>query len=248
LLSLETRAQAKLVSWKWLPKQGFSQGIKDDLYICVLNMDLWKCRGSGEMMTRSPVKVTLSEGPYHIAQFKDSSREYDLTKESEVGFCCDVFYGCDYLYLCSWNPYEKKLKSEWKLVWLMEWRSAEMWANHFTFIYDFCNSINLNFQTISLTVRGPGIQRMVLVDLPGIISVRKSLWMIFLWNICDSGCRRWRLAWRATHAIVFSTFVKATWKTPMLLSSASKVNALCMQILYTLSVISCRRFFGCWEE
>lgn len=123
------------------------------------------------MMTRSPVKVTLSEGPYHVATFKDSPKEYDLTKETDV--CL----------IRSRNDDDEFLL--FQLAALRKEIELRMRAS-------VKNGQTISSEVISLSVKGPGLQRMVLVDLPGIISVCHTN---LSFELKSNFFRRKRLVW-----------------------------------------------------
>ncbi|CBY21756.1 unnamed protein product [Oikopleura dioica] len=89
-------------------------------------------RGGGQMMTRSPVKVTIADGPRHIASFPDQPDKYYRLDDEE---------------------HLKQLRSQ------IEHRMAR--ACH--------GGLTISSEVVPINVEGPGLRRMVLVDLPGLI-------------------------------------------------------------------------------
>lgn len=88
-------------------------------------------RGAGEMMTRAPIQVTLSEGLQHTCRIKGDTREYDLRQEGDLKDLRDAI--------------EKRMVASVK------------------------EGAVISDETLALDLRGPGLNPMVLVDLPGII-------------------------------------------------------------------------------
>lgn len=93
-------------------------------------------RGAGQMMTRSPVKVTIMDGPRHIASFPGTpGKVYRLDDESDLtALRAEV---------------EKRMKQA-------------------------CKGATISSETISINIQGPGLRRMVLIDLPGIIATETA--------------------------------------------------------------------------
>ncbi|KAK3733133.1 hypothetical protein QZH41_012968, partial [Actinostola sp. cb2023] len=120
-------------------------------------------RGSGQMMTRSPVMVTLSEGPNHIAQFKGHTRQYDLTQDNEVTLSegpnhIAQFKGHTRQYDLTQDNELRDLRLEVELRMKNSVKHGQ----------------TVSPEVISMTVKGPGLHRMVLVDLPGIIGTETT--------------------------------------------------------------------------
>eukprot|EP00043_Microstomoeca_roanoka_P015343 m.153701 g.153701 ORF g.153701 m.153701 type:complete len:1019 (+) comp16240_c11_seq1:115-3171(+) len=88
-------------------------------------------RGAGEMMTRAPIQVTMSEGAHHTAKIREEDTVYNLRSERDLKNLRDRI---EELMLASLDP--------------------DNVVSH---------------KTLAIELEGPGLQPMVLVDLPGVI-------------------------------------------------------------------------------
>eukprot|EP00041_Stephanoeca_diplocostata_P002705 m.29306 g.29306 ORF g.29306 m.29306 type:complete len:925 (-) comp13698_c0_seq6:3131-5905(-) len=91
LLAIREKAESSFASEDHMPRVvvvGDQSAGKTSVLEMVVRARIFP-RGAGEMMTRAPVQVTMSDGPQHIAMFKDAPGVYNIDRSSDLALLRD---------------------------------------------------------------------------------------------------------------------------------------------------------------